>query len=155
MAKDVLIQKANGSDTSVYGLSNWGIVATSLPFKIVGEMKDIPKNDWFDEDGDDEYIPDTPVYKAYEMDAKFFIEASSMPSLIENIRNFIQYIATGGSFSIHNPNTGIGRQGIRYVSYSDEAKYCKVGASNGVKYMCEFSLKLKVNDPNTNITLNV
>lgn len=155
MAKDVLIQKANGDDTSVHGLSNWGIVATSLPFKIVGEMKDIPKNDWFDEDGDDEYIPDTPVYKAYEMDAKFFIEASSMPSLIENIRGFIQYIAAGGSFSIYNPNTGIGRQNIRYVSYSDEAKYNKVGTSDGTKYMCEFSLKLKVNDPNTNITLNV
>ena len=155
MAKDVLIQKANGDDTSVHGLSNWGIVATSLPFKIVGEMKDIPKNDWFDEDGDDEYIPDTPVYKAYEMDAKFFIEASSMPSLIENIRGFIQYIAAGGSFSIYNPNTGIGRQNIRYVSYSDEAKYNKVGTSDGTKYMCEFSLKLKVNNPNTNIILNV
>lgn len=155
MAKDVLIQKANGDDTSVHSLSNWGIVATSLPFKIVGEMKDIPKNDWFDEDGDDEYIPDTPVYKAYEMDAKFFIEASSMPSLIESIRGFIQYIAAGGSFSIYNPNTGIGRQNIRYVSYSDEAKYNKVGTSDGTKYMCEFSLKLKVNDPNTNITLNV
>lgn len=155
MAKDVLIQKANGGDTSVYGLSNWGIVATSLPFKIVGEMKDIPKNDWFDEDGDDEYIPDTPVYKAYEMDAKFFIEASSMESLIESIRGFIQYIATGGSFSIYNPNTGIGRQSIRYVSYSDEAKYNKVGTSDGTKYMCEFSLKLKVNNPNTNIILNV
>ena len=118
-------------------------------------MKDIPKNDWFDEDGDDEYIPDTPVYKAYEMDAKFFIEASSMESLIESIRGFIQYIATGGSFSIYNPNTGIGRQSIRYVSYSDEAKYNKVGTSDGTKYMCEFSLKLKVNNPNTNIILNV
>lgn len=155
MAKDVLIQKANGDDTSVRSLQVWGIVATDLPFKIVGEIKDIPKNDWFDEDGDDEFIPDTPVYKAYEMEAKFFMEAPTMKALMDNIRNFITFIATNGCFSMYNPNTGVGRQNIRYVSHSDEAKYNKVNTSVGIKYTSEFSLKLKVNNPNTNITLNV
>ena len=155
MAKDILIRKNGGSDTSVYGLSKWGIVATELPFKIVGEMKDIPSNNWYDENGDDEFIPTTPVYKAYEMEPKFIIEASSMGTLISNIREFILFLANDGDFAMYNPNTSVGRTNIRYVSYSDEATYNKLNTSDGVSYVCKFSLKLKVNNPIDNVVLNV
>lgn len=54
-------------------LLNLGILIKSFPFDIYPEMKDIPKNDWFDEDGDEEFVPDVPVFKALTRQKLSFI----------------------------------------------------------------------------------
>ena len=54
MAKDILIQKLSGSDTTIHNLGEWGIVVNELPLKRFSEAKNIPSNDWYDESGEEE-----------------------------------------------------------------------------------------------------
>lgn len=113
-------------------------------------MKDIPSRDWPDEHGNDEFIPDKPVYKAYEIECEFvFIGTHGTAN--EKIRSFLQYLAENGSFSIYDTYTKIGRQNVRYVSNSEDVFYRRDGENDIVV----FSVTLKVNDPITDITLTL
>jgi len=153
MAKDILIKRLSGNNTSVNRLSNWGIAANELPLKRYAEAKDLPKNDWHDEDGDEEYIPETLHFKSYEVEAKLSIKSDSIDELALNLRDFLDFVS-GGEFAIYDPNSDIGRTRVRYLSYSDTAEF-RCGHNDGRQYMVQFTVKLKVNDPITDITLNV
>ncbi len=88
------------------------------------------------------------MYKAYEIDCEFvFIGTHGTANT--QIRNFIRYLAENGSFSIYDTYTKIGRQHVRYVSYSENVFYRRDGENDIVV----FSVKLKVNDPITEIIL--
>lgn len=153
MTKEILIKRLSGNDTAVHGLSEWGIAANELPLKRFAEAKDLPSNDWRDENGSEEYFPDKLVYKAYEVEVKLSIKSTTMADLSTKLSQFLNFIS-GGFFSIYDPNRLLGRTNVRFVSYSDEAEY-SCGHNNGKQYLVNFSVKLKVNDPITNITLNV
>lgn len=154
MAKDIYIQMLNGDDTAVHGLSEWGIVANELPLKRFPEAKDLPTNDWHDEDGEEEYFPEKLVYKAYEVEAKLSIRSTSMEELSTNLRQFLEFVSKG-YFSLYDPNRLLGRTNVRYLSYSDDAEYYNGYGDSGKQFLVQFTVKLKVNDPITNITLNV
>lgn len=128
----------------------WCISVKSVPFKVFPDMKDIPSRDWNDEHGDDEYIPDKPYYKAYEMDCDFvFIGREGSANGM--IKDFLTYLAEGGSFQMYDSYTKIGRQDVRYVSYSEDILYRRDNQQDIVV----FSVKLKVNDPITDIYLSL
>lgn len=127
----------------------WNIYVKSIPFKVFPDRKDIASRDWPDENGDDEFIPETPVFKAYEIDCEFvFIGTHGTANT--SITNFISYLANAGNFTIFDSYTQIGRQRVRYVSYSEKIFYRRDGENDIVV----FSLKLKVNDPISNIYVN-
>ena len=144
--KPFLIQKMKDG-FAVRDSIEWNILVKSFPFDLYPEMKEVPKNDWFDENGDEEYLPDTPVFKAYESDIEFLYEGATN-SGITNVWNFINYLATNGFNKIYDTYTGIGKQGVRYQKVVDAKLY-----RNETREYIVFKITLKFNDPLTLITL--
>jgi len=145
--KPCLFQKLT-EKSPVRDSMEWNIYIKSIPFRIFPDMKDIPSRDWMDEHGDDEFVPDTPYYKAYEMECEF-VYVGTHGTANEKITAFLKYLAEGGKFKIYDTYTQIGRTQVRYMSYNEDVLYRRDGQDDIVV----FSVKLKVNDPLTQIKL--
>ena len=112
-------------------------------------VKDIPTRSWHDEDGDDEFVPETYKYKSYEMSVKLACKGDPMSSntTIKALKDYL----SGGQFEIYDTFNGIGRQHVRFVEIPDDAVLYRHYL--GEEECLVFTLKMKVNDPVTNITL--
>lgn len=114
------------------------------------EVKDLPSRDWHDEDGDDEFIPSTLRYKSIECEVKFACKGDLFSSN-SKIETFKEYLSSG-TMKIYDEYNQVGRQNVRFVSIPDDATlYRKM---DGTDEALVFTVKLKVNDPRTNITLS-
>ena len=127
-----------GTDARKDLLSTYGIYLKSIPFQPFPDLKDLPKRDWADQQGDDEFIPANPVFKAYETTVDF-VYVGGRGSARDAIYAFIQYIQ-GGEFSLWDEWKEKGIR-CRYVGYVDNAFYSREGD------IITFSVKLKVNNP--------
>lgn len=145
--KPFLIQKLT-DNAPVRDSKEWNIWIKSVPFKVFPDMKDIPNRDWYDESGTQEFIPPTPVYKAYETECQF-VYIGVYESANTQIKSFLKYLAEGGFFKFYDTYTKIGRTNIRYVSNDEDIFYRREGNNDIV----QFKVTLKVNDPITDITL--
>lgn len=143
--KPFLIQKIT-EGSPIRDSKEWGIWIKSIPFKPFADLKDIPSHDWHDQHGDDEYIPDYPFYKAYEIDCEF-VYMGVHGTAKEYILNFLKYLAENGEFTIYDTYTKIGRTDVRYVSYDPDIFH----SSDGHDDIVVFKVKLKVNSPNIDI----
>lgn len=132
----------------VHDSMEWGIYIKSVPFKVFPDLKDVPSRDWPDENGDEEYIPDLPYYKAYEIECQF-VYIGSGGTANDQIRSFLKYLSENGMYSMYDTYTGIGRRDVRYVGYSEDILYRKDGENDIVV----FSVTMKVNNPIEEITL--
>ena len=112
-------------------------------------VKGIPTRSWHDEDGDDEFVPETYKYKSYEMSVKLACKGKPMSSnaTIKALKNYL----SGGQFEIFDTFNGIGRQHVRFVEIPDDATLYRHYL--GEEECLVFTLKMKVNDPKTDITL--
>lgn len=145
--KPLLLQKIKDK-SPIKDSMDWGIWIKSVPFKVFPEIKDIPSRDWLDENGNDEFVPDEPCYKAYEMDCEFvFIGAEGTAN--KQIKSFLTYLAEEGQFKLYDNYTKIGRTNVRYVKYSEDILFRQDGNNDIVV----FAVTLQVNDPITDITL--
>ena len=145
--KPFLIQKLT-DNAPVRDSKEWNIWIKSVPFKVFPDMKDIPSRDWVDESGIDEFLLNTPFYKAYEIDCQF-VYIGAYESANTQIKSFLKYLAEGGFFKFYDTYTKIGRTNIRYVSNDEDIFYRREGNDDIV----QFKVTLKVNDPITDITL--
>lgn len=149
----ILFKKMKSDSSVVDTFDNWGIVCKDFPFEIYGEAKELPSNDWYDEDGDDEFIPDELKLSAYELDVDFAYKGS-MNSANVNIRGFLDYLTgkdgTGAEMMVYDTYTQIGRQGIRYVKVSPDIFWRQEEGGDVLVFVVTF----KVNDPLTDITLS-
>lgn len=140
-----LIKK--NDDAVVNPYDRWGVMVKSIPFNLAPEIKPYASTDWPDEDGDDEYIPSTPRFKAYEMEISF-VYVGEYNTANNKIREFWNYVKSG-ELQIYDTYTGIGRKGIRYVGYSSTAFHRRNLSGDVV----EFKIKFKVNNPVDDIIL--
>lgn len=113
------------------------------------ETKEPAKRDWYDQDGDDEFIPKNPKYKAKEIEVKFACKGALFSSN-KKIDNFQAFLANCGSMKIYDEYNGVGRQNVRFVSVSDDAELHR--KMDGSDEALVFTVKMKVNDPVTKIT---
>lgn len=166
MQNTLLIRKT-GEETVYSSLAGWNIACTEVPFEIGGEPKDLYKNDWKDEHGEDTYIPNTLVLKAYDMRVKFAYKGSvsSAYGVLTAFRDFLigvagtkeyeggaetqELVDGGASLDIYFPYTGIGRQKCYLKSFADTDF-----AKSNLDDVLEFSAVFRVTDPVTSITLN-
>lgn len=144
--KPFLIQKLQ-SGSPVRDSKEWGLWVKHVPFKIFPELKDLPSYSWPDEQGDDEFVPSTPYYKAYTMGCDFVYIGRQANAMIQS---FLVYLANGGEFRIYDTYTGVGRENVRYVKYSEDILYRRENTDNIVV----FSVTFKVNNPIDNIILS-
>lgn len=145
--KPFLIQKLK-DNSPVRDSLDWHIYIKSMPFIVDGETKDAVKRSWLDEHGDDVFVPDEQMLKAYEIECEFVFKGI-YESANTQIASFCQYLRNGGLFSIYDSYTKQGRTNIRYVSRSYDAFYRREGSDDIVI----FKVTLEINDPVTNITL--
>lgn len=146
-----ILFKMNNEGAEVINSSNYGCYVTSSPYiPVPTKVKNISSQSWFDENGDDEYIPDNLYYEAVEAELSF-VYKGTVSSAKTQILNFINYLR-GGVFSFYDQFTHIGRQNVRLVDFSDNAVMRRETPSSE-NCVVEFSVLIKINDPVTDITL--
>ncbi len=144
------IQKESASSTVIDTVEAFGMYEVQSKFYGGREVKEPAKREWRDEDGDDEFVPSTPVFKAQEMEIKFAYKGT-MSSANGKLETFIKYLSEGGTMKIYDSYNGIGRQEVRFVSVADDAELVRDSEDGDILV---FTVKFKANDPVTNITLS-
>lgn len=151
-------------DSTAIDTTFWGLIAKTNPFPVLPSPKEPYKNDWLDEDGDDEYIGLTDKngdyhsgmrYESIEFDVSFYIKTTgedAEKTMVSQIESFFQKISRK-EFKIYDSYTGIGRQKVRYAGFDEESYKRNLKKGNGWARAI-FSIKFKVNDPITRITLS-
>ena len=133
----------------------WGMVAKTNPYPLLPTPKDPYKNDWKDEDGDDEYTT-YMHYKGFEMEVEFYVKAvdgtttTAAADLHTAVWSFFTSVREG-NFRVYDAYTGLGFQRVRYAGSDFEDATFK--ERNGTATVM-FTVKFKVNDPVTRMTLN-
>jgi len=154
----------SGSSYPVYeSVRQWGVWCKAIPFSIMEKAKEPAKRSFFDEHGDDEYIPSGGLFaEAYTMKIEFgckkmparTVEGVTIPA-VDDVRQkvgaFIAYLRESGMMRLYSSYTRIGRQNVRLESVSNDAKW---KSEDGQEFLV-FTINLKVNDPVTDITLSV
>lgn len=139
------------ADATAIDTTAWGMVAKANPFPALPNPKEVYKNEWLDEDGDDEYNAEM-YYEAYEFDVQFYVKttgSNAASTLVSQINSFLNKIKQG-EFKIYDSYTGIGRQKVRYAGFnSDEYKRRFKKSSDWARAI--FTITFKVNDPVTRI----
>lgn len=135
--------------------AQFNVVCQEFPFKYLPETKDLAKRDWYDEHGEDVYVPtDGLKFKAYDMDVKF-LYVGTQNNMQTDLNGFILFISgknSGGApmLAIYDEYTKTGRRGV-YVTdiSSDLIAYDDVNTD----VIGVFKVKFRVTDPITDITL--
>lgn len=160
--KKLLIQQQtyNGTTYTDVGnvvdtLASYNVACQEFPFKILPETKELPKRDWFDEHGEDIYVPtDGLKFKAYDLEVKFLYVGTeqSMPTDLKNFIKFLYGRNDNGAplLAVYDEYTTIGRRGI-YVLSVDNDLYFYNDAS--IEAIASFKVKFRVTDPVTDVTL--
>lgn len=162
--KDTLLIRKTGESTVYSSLAIWNIACTEVPFEVGAESKELYKNDWKDENGEETYIPTTIPMKAYDMKVKFAYKGAiaSAYSALTNFRDFLigtaatyvtingtSTLADGGaSLDLYFPYTGIGRTKCYLKQFSD-GEFVQSNKDD----VLEFTATFRVTDPITSITL--
>ncbi len=130
-------------------IADYGMYCMDFPFKLLDNMKSPTSRSWYDEDGDDEYIPDGGLKaEAYKTTVKFGYkgEKGTAPKVA---REFLSYLRTAGLMKIYCEYGDIGRKGVRLSEVGDDAELIQ-GADGD---LLVFKVTFKVNDPVTDVTL--
>lgn len=132
-------------------VGSFGIWCKSIPFQIFNKTKEPAKRTWYDEHGDDEYIPSDGLYlEAYTMKVEFGCKKmSSVSDVRQKVGEFLKYLRESGMMKLYCSHTRIGRQNVRLSSVSENAKW----RSDEQGEFLVFEVTFKVNDPVTDITL--
>lgn len=159
--KRFLVQKENeylndgttANDTAIHDSDEWGIRIMDMPFKVKGDAKDVPTNDWHDEHGTEAFLPDELPMKAYDTTVSFVFKGAKGTAGTK-IKSFLDYLANGGYFKMYVEEFKIGRQHVRYDSYDPNAEYIDDDDDNTEgEDIITFKVKLQVDDPETQVTL--
>lgn len=151
------IQKITNSDTEPETKetgSDFGFYGMEIPFTMQPEAKEPSKNDWKDEDGDDEYLPDNGLrMKAFEIEIKLGYKGTK-DTANAKLESFLKYLTgrdgSGTRMKIYSTYTKIGYNDVRFVSLNDDAELVR-DADGDILIV---AITLKVNDPVTKVVLN-
>jgi hypothetical protein len=150
-----LLQRVGGSVIDTY--AEYGIVILDMPAYFELKAKNISSQSYFDESGDDEYMPATLTYEPAECELQFECKVTS-GSPFTNLSNFTSYLA-GGVFSFYSEFLGIGRGNARLAEVDDDAEYKEQDVlRNGVlvtEKILRFKIKIKINTPQINVVLSL
>ena len=166
-AKYGLIIK-RGSDSTVNTFTRWGIACVKIPFKAGGNVKSPAKRDWFDEHGEDAYIPNKLMFEAYDVEFEVACVINgnvwNLSQSFAKIDSFKKWLSgndtnagSGAELKIYSPYSTIGRQGCHLLSISDEEPHLQLKTESGNIYkenVLTFKVKFRVTDPMTNIELS-
>jgi hypothetical protein len=140
-----------GDNGPVSNSTQWGCYVTGSPYiPTATKPKNIVSQSWYDENGDDEYIPEVLYYEPIEATLNFVYKGTVAEAKTQ-ITAFISYLRSG-EFSFYDEFYKVGRQKSRLLDFSDEAMwlYDDIEAQTGI---AQFSIRVKINDPVTDVVL--
>lgn len=166
----LLFQK--GSGNVVNSFTQWGIVCCKVPFKAGGKTKELAKNGWQDEHGEDTYIPSKLMFEAYDAEFEMAYKGEELATnpfdldlAFTWINAFKKWLSgndttsgSGAELKIYSPFETIGRQGCYLLEISDEEPCVLTKQSKGNMYhenVVTFKVKFRVTDPMTDIVLSI
>ena len=142
------------ADATAWDTTTYGLVAQSQPFPDNYEVKEPYKNDWYDENGDEEYVT-AMRRKAFEVTVKFFVK--TYPTTGQNAKTAIEVLngqiaefrgkIIPGEFKIWDSWQEKGFQGVRFVKDSVESREI----NEDYAWMI-LAVTFKVNDPSTAVS---
>lgn len=148
--KGILFQR---DGESVRNSTEWKCYVENSPYiPVARKAKNITSQSWYDEHGDDEFIPNALYYEPVEATLDFVFKGSVSEAKTQ-IVSFINYLR-GGLFKFYDEFYQVGRQNVRVISFPDNTqfKYDDITKGTGV---ATFSIEIKINDPVTDITLTL
>ena len=161
--KKLLIQQQSFNGTTYTNVGSvidtqaaYHVVCQEFPFKYLPETKDLAKRDWYDEHGEDVYVPtDGLKMKAYDLEVTF-LYVGSRENMGNELKSFVKFICgrnNGGApmLAIYDEFTGIGKRGC-YVTDVNNDLYVYDDANEHI--VSKFKVKFRVTDPVTDITLS-
>ena len=166
----ILIKKANGN-TIYNSYDNFSMACLNFPFKVFGDTKELPANDWKDENGLDTYFPKKLYIKPYDIKVEFGYVGQELSSGTPNVTQamnavfaFYKFLTgndtsagSGTELTIYSPFTGIGRRGIYAIGMDNEnARFMLKQDGNNLynENVLTFSITFKVCEPVTQVALN-
>ena len=144
-------QKSASSQPVVETISAWGMYCMDISINTSYAAKDVSKNDWNDEQGDDEYIPNKLMLKGYETTIKLGFKGDKFAAnaALKTMRNYLTGAdGTGVEMQFYCDYTEEGRCNVRFVKINDSAELVRDDDGD----ILIISVVLKVNDPVTDIT---
>ena len=149
------IKKTAEGKTAVDVSSVYSVYAQEIPFHIIGKTKELASNNWYDEDGEDVYIPSTIKSESYEMSCKFVCKAlrNEAASKVKAFIDFLRGTDGCAEFSIYDPYYKIGRQGCYLLEVDESADVLSSKEGDNEYLIVSFGVKIKVCDPITNVIL--
>ena len=152
MEYTLLFQKSKLDSPVKDSLTDFGMVCTDVPFIPFGEIKELPKRDWSDEDGEDTYIPDRIPLSAFDWEIGIGYKGD-LATAQGALKRFTDYLTgkdgSGAELKVYSQFTGIGRQGVYFNGMSD-FDFSKTNIDEVVT----FKLKLRITDPSTDVVLS-
>lgn len=148
------IKSQNGGEAEIIELGeHFGFYGMEIPFKMQYDAKEPEKNDWADEDGDDEYIPEGGLkMQAFEIEIKLGYKGDKKTAN-DKLQGLLEYLTgrdgSGPRMKIYSTYTGIGYNDVRFKSISDDAELVRDDAGD----ILIIEITLKVNDPITRVVL--
>ena len=127
-------------------IAGFGMYVSESPFKPCSSVKEPTKREWYDEDGDDEYVPADGLRMAsYENNVKFLFKGDAFDAT-EKTKNFVEYLKAAGLMKMYCEFNKIGRQHVRLKSI-DPTLYRDTTDGD----ILALSVTFKFNDPITDI----
>lgn len=164
-----LLIRKNGVVVNTY--NQWGIVCCKVPFKAGGKTKELPKKDYYDEHGDNVFIPNKLMFEGYDAEFELAYQGQELASNPLNMSNGLAQIdafkkwlsgndtlaGSGATLDIYSPFSTIGRQNCYLLEISDENPFLQLKEDNGNTYnenVITFKVTFRVTDPMTNVVLS-
>ena len=135
-------------------LEKFGIACEEFPFKYFPEAKELPKNDWPGEDGNEVYTPKKVPMKAYDVEVTFIYKGNEA-NMRKDIKDFIQFLygrnkdSVGASLFVFDEHVGFGRKDVRCTKVSNELFY---NEDYDDEKLARFKVTFSVDDPITEVT---
>lgn len=140
------IQKESKDAKVIDTVKEFGMYEMSSVFYGGGTVKNVPSRSWYDENGDDEFVPQKQKYKAYDMNVKFGFhnDFNTANSVIDKFMDFLN----DGTMKIYDSYNQVGRQNVRFMGIPDDAELIRHPQKGDLLII---NVKFKVNDPVTEV----
>lgn len=153
----IYVQKMTGegsAEAEVKELgADFGFYGMEIPFTVAADAKEPSRNDWKDEDGDEEYLPEDGLrLQAFETELKLGYKGAK-GSANAKIEALLEYLTgrdgTGARFKLYSTYTKKGYSDVRFAGLSDDAELVRDEDGD----ILVVTVTLKVNDPVTRVVL--
>lgn len=166
MAYNTYIQQIKTTNGTTYSkgsvvdiLAKFKIACQEFPFQKHPKHKELATNDWYDEHGQEVYVPDTLPMSHYDIEATFMYKGSET-DIRNDISDFIDFLqgrkkganadtVQSARLAIYNDYVGFGRKDVVVAEVSNSLFYIQDSA---VDALAQFKVKFTVYDPITEVT---